>query len=85
MGNKKDAVTVRTSEGLRDMLFDEIDMLRNGHSTTQRASAVAKMAVQVINSVRIEIDYQLHLTQLQSTAKNTDVIAAVPKLRLGNE
>jgi len=48
--------TVRTSAGLCDALFDEFDMLRNGQSDAHRASAVAKLAVQIINTKKLEID-----------------------------
>jgi len=48
----------RTTFGLRDALFDEMDALRRGTSTPQRASAVSKLAVQIINSANMEIEYQ---------------------------
>ena len=48
--------TPRTSAGLCDALFDEFDMLRNGDSDAHRAAAVAKLAVQIIGTKRLEID-----------------------------
>ena len=48
--------TERTSAGLCDALFEEFDMLRNGTSDPSRASAVAKLAVQIINTKRLEIE-----------------------------
>lgn len=51
----------RTSVGLRAALFDEIDALRNGESTPQRASALSKVAVQIINTVNMEVDYQKYV------------------------
>lgn len=48
----------RSTRGLRDMLFDELDALRNGKTTPQRASAVAKLSSEICNSVRIELYYQ---------------------------
>lgn len=48
--------TIRTSAGLCDALFDEFDMLRNGNSDAHRAAAVAKLAVQIIGTKRLEID-----------------------------
>jgi hypothetical protein len=51
----------RTSLGLRDALFDELDSLRSGESNPQRASAMSKLAVQIINSVKMEVDYQKHV------------------------
>jgi|TARA_R110000868_G_scaffold107595_1_gene294352 hypothetical protein len=57
--NKNETATIRTSIGLRDALFDELDALRDGTSNPQKSQATAKLAVQIINSVKMEIDYGL--------------------------
>lgn len=49
-------ITKRTSAGLCDALFEEFDLLRNGLSDAHRASAVAKLAVQIINTKKLEIE-----------------------------
>ena len=46
-----------TIEGLRDILFDEIDQLRKGTSNPTRARVIAQMAGQVIDSMRVQIQY----------------------------
>jgi len=56
--------TVRTSAGLRDALFDELDGLRNGESNPAKANAVAKLAGQVIDTVKMELDVQRHLAKM---------------------
>lgn len=63
----------RSSRGLRDVLFDEIDALRNGNSNPSRATAMSKVAAQIINSVRIEIEHQKYVTSspLQDGAKGS--------------
>jgi len=48
--------TPRTSEGLCEALFQEFDLLRSGQTNYHRAAAVAKLAVQIINTKRLEID-----------------------------
>ena len=48
--------TKRTSEGLCEALFEEFDLLRAGKIDHHRAAAVAKLAVQIINTKRLEID-----------------------------
>ncbi len=48
--------TEQTSAGLCSALFEEFDLLRNNLSDPSRASAVAKLAVQIINTKRLEID-----------------------------
>lgn len=46
---------VRTSSGLCDVLFDELDNLRSGKSDFHRASSVAKLANQIIQTKQLEI------------------------------
>lgn len=58
---------VRTSSGLRDALFDELDNLRNGNSNPHQARAVASIASQVISSVRMEINYRTFLNEQEAT------------------
>jgi hypothetical protein len=48
--------TPTTTSGLSEALFDEFDLLRNGLSDAHRAGAVAKLAVQIINTKRLEIE-----------------------------
>jgi hypothetical protein len=48
----------RTSGGLRDAIFDELDAIRNGNSNPTRANAVAKLAGSIVETVRMEIEVQ---------------------------
>jgi len=69
--------TNRTSEGLCDALFDEFDSLRNGESDYHRAGAVAKLAVQIINTKKLEIEACSMVTALP--------LKSLPALRLGTK
>lgn len=51
------AAVRRTSVGLRDALFDELDSLRLGTSDRERATAVGKLAAQIIAVTRLEMEY----------------------------
>lgn len=53
----------RTTRGLRDALFDEMDALSSGKSNPHVASAKAKLAVQIINTTRLEIEYHKFITE----------------------
>jgi hypothetical protein len=57
------AAIIRTSAGLRDAIFDEIDAMRSGVSSPTRANAVAKLATGIVETVRMEIEVQRHLRQ----------------------
>ena len=65
----------RTSAGLRDVLFDELDALRSGNSNPQRAQAIAKLACQIVNSVKMEIEFFSHV---QSAKEGTDLPMSKP-------
>lgn len=56
MKRKAVAVTVRSTAGLREVLFEELDSLRSGTSTVQHANAVAKLGSSILGTMQIEID-----------------------------
>lgn len=57
----------RTSGGLRDALFDEIDALRRGDGDPQRAKAVAKLAQNILSTAKME--YDVHQKELPRAPK----------------
>lgn len=61
---KRMAPVVRTSAGLRDALFDELDRLRNGETNAARANAVARLSDQVCSTVQLELDVQRYMQKL---------------------
>lgn len=52
------APSQRTTRGLRDLLFDEIDELRTGDGNPEKSMAVANLAKQIVNTAKVEIDFQ---------------------------
>lgn len=72
----------RSSKGLRDAMFDELDAIRNGRSNPNRLIAVSKIACQIINSVKMEIEYQKHVAS-SSQASNGDGFVQGSTLQLG--
>lgn len=48
----------RTSAGLRDLLFDEIEQFRQGKGDPDRANAIAKLASHIVSAAKLEYDYQ---------------------------
>ena len=74
---------VRTSAGLRDAIFDEIDAIRGGTSNPTRANAVAKLATGIVETVRMELEVQRHLrTATKGPAVSTTPLLGMP-LNLG--
>lgn len=51
----------RTSAGLRDALFDELDALRAGRTNPAQANATAKLSSSIIETVKMELDVQRHI------------------------
>jgi hypothetical protein len=56
MSIKREEKTTRTSAGLCDALFAELDLLRNGDSDYKRATAVARITSQIIASKKLELE-----------------------------
>lgn len=63
----------RTTKGLRDVLFDEIDQLRGGDGDPQRAMAVANLAKQIINIAKVELDFHREALRQQDQGKSLDM------------
>lgn len=74
---KPQAAMVRTSAGLRDAIFDELDALRNGTTNPTKANAVAKLATTVVETVRMEIEVARHRDAIK---RNKDSGADVASL-----
>jgi hypothetical protein len=66
----------RTSAGLRDALFDAIDGVRSGKLDPHRAKALAGLAREVVNTVKLEID--IHKLGKPIKAEDAFYIAALP-------
>jgi hypothetical protein len=71
----------RTAQGLRDALFAELEGLQRGDVDPPRALAVANVARQIMNSVRIELDYARELSRLRESGSDV----AIGTLQLGSE
>jgi hypothetical protein len=63
----------KTTEGLRDLLFDEIQLLRAGKIDNTRARATANLARQIIESVRVQVQFK---RVLNDSKKHTSLIGA---------
>lgn len=57
----------RTAEGLRDALFDELNLLRSGEATTAHARALANVARLVLESARLELQ---EITRMREEGKS---------------
>lgn len=57
---------VRTSKGLQDTLFDEIDALRDGTTKPQSARTVSALASGIVQTAKLEIDYGRFISEQRS-------------------
>jgi len=48
---------VKSTVGLREVLFEELNALRGGITTPARANAVARTVAQILSTVKTEIEY----------------------------
>jgi hypothetical protein len=71
----------RTSVGLRDALFDEIDSLREGSSNAARARSLAMLANTALKSVEVEIEFHKYVSDVSKHEGS----AKMGYLQLGGE
>jgi hypothetical protein len=74
----------RSSAGLRDAIFDEIDAIRDGTGNPTRANAVAKLAATVVETVRMELEVQKYASASAGKVKTAEAVNGLPQpLALG--
>lgn len=56
---------IRHAEGVRDALFDELDLLRANKVTTKHGRTMAFLAKQIIECARLEISQQQALKNVE--------------------
>ena len=70
MGNKPEVPAevlppvVRTSAGLRDVLFDELDRMRNGRTNATNANAISRLAGEIANTIQMELEVHRELSRI---------------------
>ena len=72
----------RTSNGLRNALFDELDSIRAGNSDPKRANAVARISSEIVRTVDMELRVAQHMKTM--TPATEEVEARLPEaIKLG--
>jgi hypothetical protein len=67
-------VIPKTTEGLRDALFDEINALRQGKSNPQHARVLCQLANKVIDSIRVQIQYGRLLNDKEKASAQSNIL-----------
>lgn len=77
----------RSTSGLREALFEEMDALRSGASNAQRARSIAMMANSILQSVQVEIEYHKYVSadRNRSIQGQQKVVALGTDINLGAE
>lgn len=57
-------VVVRTSAGLRDALFDELDRMRTGRTNATNANAIARLAGSIVETVQMELEVHKQMSRI---------------------
>jgi hypothetical protein len=80
----KPSATVKTSKGLRDTLFFELDRLRRDEITPQKAREVSRVAQQILGSIKLEIEAARFVNAMGVTGESTKLkdIAKIPIIEL---
>lgn len=63
----------RTTHGLRDILFDEIDRMQGENADPTRATAVAGLAKQIIATAKVELEFHRTLANINKDGGNVSL------------
>lgn len=72
----------RTSAGLRDALFDELDGLRDGSINPTKANATAKIASTIVDTVSMELAVYKAMSKQAAPSEMEDT--KLPFIQLGH-
>ena len=73
----------KTTNDLRQILFDEMEDLRNGNSTPNQATAVSKLATNIINSASLEISVAKVIQIANGDSNPPDGVSAMKLVEQG--
>jgi hypothetical protein len=68
---KKQSPIARSTSGLRETIFQEMEALRSGESTWQRARSMAMLANTVLDSVKTEVEYHKYVVAAPKVVENS--------------
>lgn len=63
----------RSSLGLRNCLFDELDGLVEGTTSPAKANAVARVAAQIVSSARLDLDFAHKASKSKAQITGSDI------------
>ena len=69
----------RSTTGLRDALFDEIDRIRAGAGNLLEAGAIARLAQQIVNVTRVEMEYAQSAERFANMATPREIMLSHDK------
>lgn len=55
---------VRTSAGLRSVLFDELDRMRSGKTNATNANAIARLVGEIVNTIQMELEVHKQMARV---------------------
>lgn len=74
----------RSTTGLRTALFEEMEALRSGTSSAQRARSIAMMANSILQSVQVEIEYHKYVNaNAPRIANHSKIVELGTEIALG--
>ena len=79
----KAAPITRSTSGLRETIFQEMEALRSGESTWQRARSMAMLANTVLDSVKTEVEYHKYVAASPKVVESENVKRLGTDISLG--
>lgn len=56
----------RSTRGLTELMFSEMDLIRAGNSNSTRANAMGRMGTVIIETIRLEMEIERHAEKIKT-------------------
>ncbi len=66
--------TEKSTKGLQNVLFEELDLLRDGKSTPQNAKAKSTLVNTIVSTKKLEIDMARFVSDARATSKDVQTL-----------
>ena len=72
-------MSIENTDQVRQVLIEEIDLIKKGESNPSRANAVANLVGKILSSVKLDIEVQRYIGEGKASRMTTKLLTGVKK------
>ena len=72
-------MSIENTDQVRQVLIEEIDLIKKGESNPSRANAVANLVGKILSSVKLDIEVQRYIGENKAAKMSTKLLTPTKK------